>query len=493
MKRRARGQALPLVLALGALGALALVLLYNGGRTIGARVRLTHAADAVAYSGALVQARTLNLLAHINRAQVAHQVAMAHLVTLASWLQFGQAEARRAARGNPPAFLIGMFYGPAHGMAYQAARRAEAGDDALARLATAHAAHDQVVHGILAASTRQLLEGLPAARAQAMQAVLDHNYAEPPVSGAGDGGTAAAAEAPGADADAPRTATATATATARGSHGVVLRVEKDEWPGFVARYAGHAGGAFRPLVGRAAGRYGFLDARDGVAHNPWPVSPRCPLMRHQLRRRGGTSLDARGRWHSVDTQSHHALRSNKYIGCYYREYAMGWGRTIAQAARAAPEATPAAPEDFSQTPFWRWVRSNTHWDIVNGLTNPLAYAYARQHTVRWPGRGMAAYAEIPQARMQAPAGLAISLRLPAARMPTTGAASGVAAPSGRFNYTGLTGADHLVVRSAAETYFERPVPRADGRGEHATLFRPYWQARLTAAAGALTRWRHHAQ
>ena len=484
MKRRARGQALPLVLALVALGVLGLVLLYNGGRTIGARVRLTHAADAVAYSGALVQARTLNLLAHINRAQVAHQVAMAHLVTLASWLQFGQAEAGRAARGNPPAFLIGMFYGPAHGMAYQAASGAGAGgEEELAQLAAAHAGHDRVVHGILAASARQLLETLPSVRAQAMQAVLDHNYpASPAAAGVGVarnkgrvGGSAAG------------------VALASAQHGVLLRVEADEWPGFVSRYAGHAGGAFRPLVGQAAGRYGFLDARNGVARNPWPVSARCPMLRHQLRRRGGTSLDARGRWHAVDTQSHHALRSNKYIGCYYREYAMGWGRTTARAAQAAPESAATAPADFSATPFWRWVRSNTHWDLLNGLTNPLAFAYARQHTVHWPGRGMAAYTEIPRARMHAPAGLAISLRLPAARVPVAGAGSSGAAPAGRFTYAGLERGDHLVVRSAAETYFERPTPRADGRAEHATLFRPYWQARLTAVAGAAARWRHHAR
>jgi hypothetical protein len=32
--------------------------------------------------------------------------------------------------------------------------------------------------------------------------------------------------------------------------------------------------------------------------------------------------------------------------------------------------------------------------------------------------------------------------------------------------------------SAAEVYFERPAPRADGRVEYPSLFNPYWQARL---------------
>src|SRR5690606_23197958 len=100
------GQALPVVLALAAVGGMALVALYNVGQTAAARVRLTHAADAAAYSGALAQARALNLLAYINRAQVAHQVAMAHLVTLASWAQLGQAHARQQSIRNPPASLI---------------------------------------------------------------------------------------------------------------------------------------------------------------------------------------------------------------------------------------------------------------------------------------------------------------------------------------------------------------------------------------------------
>ena len=42
-----------------------------------------HAVDAAAYSGAL-QARHLNAIAYANRSQIAHQVAMAHLVTLAA-------------------------------------------------------------------------------------------------------------------------------------------------------------------------------------------------------------------------------------------------------------------------------------------------------------------------------------------------------------------------------------------------------------------------
>ena len=81
--RRAARQALVAGLVLLAGAVAALVAMHRLGRIIEQRVRLTHAVDAAAYSGAL-QARHLNAIAYANRSQIAHQVAMAHLVTLAA-------------------------------------------------------------------------------------------------------------------------------------------------------------------------------------------------------------------------------------------------------------------------------------------------------------------------------------------------------------------------------------------------------------------------
>lgn len=80
-----RGQALVLGLFLVMLLAVALIYQFGVGQVVGRKARLIHAADAAAYSGALVQARALNMQAYINLTQTAHQVAMAHLVTLGSW------------------------------------------------------------------------------------------------------------------------------------------------------------------------------------------------------------------------------------------------------------------------------------------------------------------------------------------------------------------------------------------------------------------------
>ena len=79
------GQALVLFVVLVGVLALGLILLFNTGQAVDKKVRLTHAADAAAYSVAVQQARTLNFAAYMNRGKIANDVAVAQLVSLWSW------------------------------------------------------------------------------------------------------------------------------------------------------------------------------------------------------------------------------------------------------------------------------------------------------------------------------------------------------------------------------------------------------------------------
>src|SRR5690606_10907700 len=88
-----QGQALVLGMLLAGVAMVILARYFAVGQVVGAKARQLHALDAAAYSGALVQARALNMLAYINRAHVGHQLAMAHLVTLGSWASLGGAQA----------------------------------------------------------------------------------------------------------------------------------------------------------------------------------------------------------------------------------------------------------------------------------------------------------------------------------------------------------------------------------------------------------------
>src|SRR3546814_4677728 len=146
--RTQQGQALVLGMLLIGAATIAFLRYFAVGQVVGARARQLHALDAAAYSGALIQARALNMLSYLNTAQIGHQIAMAHLVTLGSWSAFGGTESRQAGVGNPPAHLVAMMFGADHGSSYAAARRASA-MSALARadgeLARAYAAHDPFV------------------------------------------------------------------------------------------------------------------------------------------------------------------------------------------------------------------------------------------------------------------------------------------------------------------------------------------------------------
>ncbi|CDM24372.1 hypothetical protein [Castellaniella defragrans] len=421
--RAQQGQVLVLGMLLAAVLGLAWMRYFATGQVLAAKTRLVHGLDAAAYSGALVQARTLNFLAYLNRARMAHQLAMAHLVTLGSWAHYAGMESRRLAQGNPPAHLIGLMFGADHGRAYLAAAGA-AGLEAQARaggaLGRAYAAHERFVHELSADLSRVLARDLPLARQDAMQAVLAGHYPE------------------------------------RRPEDLRPVVSEDAWPGLLRHHAPDA-----PLfdwVRDLAGLYPFLDPRDHTARNPWPVSARCPQLRHELRRRGGTALDESGRWRAGDTQSFHAVRSNRWIGCYYREYAMGWAWMPAQPGQAMDAShVEDPPEDFADQDFWRWVRAATQWDLVGGRDNPLANSYALRDRQPWSSRGLGGYLDVA-------------------------AAAGPDAASGFVVHMELADASGRPIRarSAAESLFSRPERRADGLDETPSLFHPYWHARLAA-------------
>ena len=420
---RQTGQVLVLGLLLVAAVSLAWLRFFSTSEVLSEKTRLVHGLDAAAYSGALVQARTLNFVAYLQRAQWAHQIAMAHLVTLGSWAHFGGMEAQRLARGNPPAHLIGLEFGPAHGQAYLAAAQAAGLEQQVRQgsaLQQAYAAHETFVHDTTLALVETLAKELPERRLAMMRAVMAAQYPE--------------------DTEPSWT----------------LELLHDDWPGFLHRQAPDA--ASLSWLASLAALYPFLGPRHYTARNPWPVSTRCPGLRHELRRRGDTRLDAGGRWEAGDTQSFHALRSNRWIGCYFREYAMGWAWLPAHERQVlADDHVQNPPDAFPDQAFWRWVQASAGWDLVGGQANPLANSYAVRDRQAWGARGLAGHYDVQQ----------------------SSAAAGQARFVVQAHRTGA-GGQRVRARSAAESHFSRPVERADGRHEHPNLFHPYWLARLAS-------------
>ncbi|MFL6708587.1 MAG: pilus assembly protein TadG-related protein [Massilia sp.] len=94
-----RGQALVFTLLFAAVTALVCLVLYNSGKLANTRSQLQNAADAGAYSGAVLLARDHNFAAYTNRAMVANQVSVAQLVSLKSYLDDAAGTHRRMRGG----------------------------------------------------------------------------------------------------------------------------------------------------------------------------------------------------------------------------------------------------------------------------------------------------------------------------------------------------------------------------------------------------------
>ncbi len=456
---RQQGQALPLALLLAAAGIAAWLYNQGVGSTAAARLRLTHAADATAYSGAVVQARSLNLLATIQRAQIAHQVGLAHLASLAAWAQHGQAQRQRVARGNPPAYLIGMLFGGIYGSAYGASRSVSPG--AVGAIAQAQVEHERLINDVLDVARRAIVQDMPRARQQAMLEVLAANFPELPAS---------------------QVQMLTPTMSAINPPALSMQLTGDTLPGFVVNHAPSARGSLRDAVDAAVLPYGFLRPRQRTVRNPWSVSKQCPLLRHELRRRGQTRMDAAGRWRAHDTLSYHALRSNRKVGCYFREYPMGWGlMRSSDSSDTSLVHHDAPPEDFSGQDFWRWVRDATDWGLLDGSDNFLANSYAVMRGARWSSSGLpglSALAERGDATQSLRFRIQLRQRVDSVRLPGL---AGSRVGSGLANDALLAPDAAITVDAAAHTYFLRPQARQDGRLEQPNLFHPYWQPALLSA------------
>jgi hypothetical protein len=132
---------------------------------------------------------------------------------------------------------------------------------------------------------------------------------------------------------------------------------------------------------------------------------------------------------------------------------MGWGWIPGASTQAfAGPHVDNPPENFAGQDFWRWVKESTDWDIASGSSNPLANSKAVVNRQRWEGGGLAPYYDTKLGSAELVFGITLI-------------------------HPGPQGLK-IKTRSAAETFFDRPVSRTDQQVERPNLFHPYWQARL---------------
>ena len=440
-----RGQVLPAALALLLVMAGTFYLMVNAGHSVSEKIRVTNAADAAAYSAGLVEARALNYDAYINRAMVANQIAIAQMVSIASWINYAAAaidyypiaspEMNRFLLPSPEVLVLDVAFGGAKLLATysggSATQYAGTINEALGALVTANDIAVQVMEVTLPLVQINLSAGIR--QQQVADAVV--KAMDPKLS----------AE-------------------------VVLA--SHSFDAFTKAYAKGA------AAGDERGRFADVTVRSRDAFSRernWSVdSFDAPFVRRNgaLKKRGGTELIGYDEWRAIDTLELHGQR----FGC--GKFALSWCDDIRQ-----PVGWGGAEVDAGRGDAGPGYHGNAYAENAN----TASFADAAMSNP-----GMANYHGIPDSRdlrdldPKAEATTAITLRVSKSQSDTlTSGNAAQAKPSGSLAlFDGHPAAGQLAALSRAQVYFDRIAPRPDGSTELGSLYNPYWRVRLVAPTAA---------
>ena len=426
-----QGQVLVLALALLFAGCLGLVYLFSAGQVLATKQRLTHAADAAAYSAALWRARVLNYHAYSNRAIVAQEVAIAQAVTLVAWIKYFETFNQNAGQVIevvfPPAAVIVELINQLNAIARQAAIGA--------------ATLEVFLRGEAGVGYKNLLA--------ASQEILQLSI--------GTFGLGAVAN------EVARANDPEFFAFVLPDEGLFQR--------FTKRYESDAErGRLRDLV--IASLDDFVKDRP----NDLPFLPSgCIGLSSDpntwvswVRKRGGTTLaPGLDRWEAADTLSVHDHRPGGGLfsrGCREREVApFGWG--AAEAAEQGEGSIVADPGNVRRNPraLAEADSEMESFSSYDGITRVRDLDYQSLDNPRFPVSPVAVLARVDGDQVRTAARLG--------------------AGAGRLALTPDFAGGRLWALSAAQVYFRRP-PGAAARIEYASLYNPYWQARLAEPSAA---------
>jgi hypothetical protein len=428
MQRQA-GQALVFGLFIVFVGSIALFFLFNTGQVSAEKQRVTNTADAAAYSAALWRARVLNYHAYSNRAMIANEVAVAQTLTLVSEVQhfknFTACLASRQGDGNRTCNADArlLAYVPYVGQALQYASTAlNYYDRSLRYVATAE----------IAMRSGVINRGLSASQ-EALHLTTNFAFIQGSIA---------------------------RQVTLANDSNFTVAVVPDQFS-----VAGN---------NQFTTRYSSRNQRERLANvarsslDPYSQSrgfdTRIPIICYRYIKRGGTDLSTDlERWEATDNLAE--WRGSWFFGCRrWRERPMSWASQVGN----------GRPIDR---------------DPGDVRRNPNALGISRSNGVTHNHSG---YAGIQSFRDLNYAGLAnqrgdTRVRNPMSEIALVVRQAGGAVRTantlnvgvGRLRMTENFNRGRISTIAAAQVYFRRPAPRADGRIELPSLFNPYWQARLT--------------
>jgi hypothetical protein len=415
--RHQSGQALVLALLLSASLVGALMLVFNAGQVVNAKQRLVSAADAVAYSAAVFEARSLNYQAYLNRAVVANEAAIAQAVSLRSWSGYMNISLRNINR-------VGQFI-PYVGQVTRALSRIWAGID-----------QELQPSLILAEGAMSQLDHAFAGAAQAMH-------------------TATLTQVEPLASDIARL-NDNATVVTRGGQALIA----NNLRGFAAltrRYEGRERERQADLVLRSRDRF--------TRNRPWNPGPESGASFVRLPKRGGTDLITLDQWRGMDT---FALHVRGFTG-WREQTSIGWGggengtRSARRGEhggswRANPRTSRRAQNATRRSSGYRGIPALR--DVVprRGAEPELQVAVELGRDLR----RVSLWSNI----------------LPDSKAVLPGPAP-ASATSGHVSFAAPDSVRSMRAVSEARVFFDRPTGRTDRKRELGSLFNPYWRAQLS--------------
>ena len=166
-----QGQVLLLALFAAVVGWLMVLLVFFSGRLVQEKTKLTNTADSLAYSAAVLHARSLNFSAYMNRSMVANSVAIGQGVSLSSWLD--QTESL-AASGNDLTLFTNLSADFANALADSLAlsEQLEQGS----RLIDIAAQSESTIQNTLVRAQQLALDATPEARARLLTELAEASF-----------------------------------------------------------------------------------------------------------------------------------------------------------------------------------------------------------------------------------------------------------------------------------------------------------------------------
>lgn len=415
------GQALIIGIGLVLICAVALFVLFSRAQLTVEKQRLTTAADAAAYSAAIWRARVMNFDAYANRAIIAQEVMVAQAVTLTSWSKYFE---EIIANGSK----VASFYPPLAAVM-----------NSMSQVAT--------MNRQITETAAELEIAARATKDVGYKFLLEHSQSLLGLSAGPIGMNAITMEVGKAN---------------HGRYWVYLIPDQGMSFDHVKRYETLAE---RQVVSDVVQRSLDPFTAGPRSGDQWvPLTGGFCLPTAHLRKRGGTSLsEDLERWEAVDTLSLHLPRG--FIFCREREsIPIGYG---------AAESADQEEVQAVTTQSFDINRNRMALGMASGLIKSLGHygGMARVMDLDYDKLGSQVFPSFQFAVVARVAGADVR------------SANNMNLGIGRLRAAERFEDQRLRAISAAEVYFRKPTQASDGQAEaveYASLYSPYWQARLVA-------------